>query len=75
MRLRCVLRLPGNLQFNRVISLRGKDGTLDIALGSLVGVKGRVALVCELVILDLFHDIRLVIIESKNIIFEAHDIP
>lgn len=75
MRLRCVLRLPGNLQFNRVISLRGKDGTLDIALGSLVGVKRRVALVCELVVLDLFHDIRLVIIESKNIIFEAHDIP
>ena len=75
MRLRCVLRLPGNLQFNSVISPRGKDGALDIALGSLVGVKGRVALVCELVIWDLFHDIRLAIIESKNIIFEAHDIP
>lgn len=66
MRLGCVLRLPGNLQFNSMICLRGKYGALDISLGSLVGVESCVALVCELVTLDLFHDVRLVIFDSQE---------
>lgn len=49
-----------------MICLRGKYGALDIALGSLVGVESCVALVCELVTLDLFHDVRLVIFESQE---------
>lgn len=39
-----------------MLCLRGKNDALNLALGGLVRVKGRVAKIGELVILDLFLD-------------------
>lgn len=56
MRSECILRLPKYFYFNQMLCLRGKNGALNLAFGGLIRVKGRVAKIGELVILDLFVD-------------------
>jgi hypothetical protein len=59
-----------------MLCLRGEYGALDPAFGGLVRVKGRVAKIGELVILDLLLDSRLAPMKiDRHNMFNIHNIP